>query len=204
MARIWTGEVWVLSSIGSSPESLMKKVSCMARAGCSGGMFSASKLWNSSSISGPSATAKPICEKMAVISSRPCCTGCNAPQVAVRPGNVTSIRSASIRVALAFTASSASLCSSAVANAALVRFTCWPITGRSAGGNLPTPLSTSVNAPFLPKYWTRNCCRSLRFPAAENAASASACNASSRTFSESIPLIIPYPFLSPRRHRDTK
>ena len=46
-----------------------KKVSCICRAGCLGGKFSAVKLWKSSSMSGPSATAKPMSAKMAMISS---------------------------------------------------------------------------------------------------------------------------------------
>ena len=45
-------------------------VSCMSRAGCSAGMFSASKQCHSSSISGPSTIAKPMRVKISSIRSR--------------------------------------------------------------------------------------------------------------------------------------
>ena len=45
------------------------EVSCSCRAGWSGGMLSAVKLWKSSSICGPSATVKPISPKIATTSS---------------------------------------------------------------------------------------------------------------------------------------
>ena len=50
------------------------------RAGCSGGMFSAVKLCQSSSMSGPSATAKPISPRMAITSSMVWLTGWIAPR----------------------------------------------------------------------------------------------------------------------------
>ena len=46
----------------------MKKVSCMSRAGCSGGKFRDSNTCQSSSISGPSATVKPMRENISMIS----------------------------------------------------------------------------------------------------------------------------------------
>ena len=61
MALICTGEVCVRSTRpdlrpGPSGPS-MKIVSCISRAGWSGRMFSASKLYHSASTSGPSATS---------------------------------------------------------------------------------------------------------------------------------------------------
>jgi hypothetical protein len=58
---------------------LKKKVSCISRAGCFSGKFRAVKLWKSSSMSGPSATAKPISAKIVVISSITCIVGCTEP-----------------------------------------------------------------------------------------------------------------------------
>ena len=54
IVRAWIDEVWVRSRM--SGFFSMKKVSCMSRAGCSGGKLSAEKTCQSSSISGPSAT----------------------------------------------------------------------------------------------------------------------------------------------------
>ena len=60
MARICTGEVWARSitcefGVPSGPATNI--VSYCPRAGWSGGKFSASKLYHSSSTSGPSATS---------------------------------------------------------------------------------------------------------------------------------------------------
>ena len=54
MARIWIGEVCVRRTTPLSADST-KKVSCIVRAGWSGGTFSASKFTHSASTSGPSA-----------------------------------------------------------------------------------------------------------------------------------------------------
>ena len=80
MVRTWTGLVWVRSSLRSpSGPGCRKKVSCISRAGCFGGKLRAVKLWKSSSMSGPSATAKPISAKMAIISSMTCMVGWTQP-----------------------------------------------------------------------------------------------------------------------------
>ena len=63
-----------------------KKVSCISRAGWRGGKLRPVKLWKSSSMSGPSATAKPISAKMAIISSITCMVGCTAALAARRRG----------------------------------------------------------------------------------------------------------------------
>ena len=57
MARICTGEVCVRSTRPDRAPSgpATKNVSCISRAGWSGGKFSASKLYHSASTSGPSA-----------------------------------------------------------------------------------------------------------------------------------------------------
>ena len=58
-------------------------------------MFSASKLYQSVSICGPSATAKPISAKIAMTSSVTWLTGWTVPlrRAAERPGSVTSSHS---------------------------------------------------------------------------------------------------------------
>ena len=63
----------------------MKKVSCVSRAGWPSGKFSAVKLCQSSSMSGPSATVKPISPNTAAISSNTCMTGCSAPALGRGP-----------------------------------------------------------------------------------------------------------------------
>ncbi len=62
----------------------------MSRAGCSAGMFSASKQCHSSSISGPSTMAKPMRVKIASIRSRTIVSGWRWPSAGARPGSVTS------------------------------------------------------------------------------------------------------------------
>ena len=54
IVRTWIDEVCVRSRMSGSFS--MKNVSCMSRAGCSGGKFRAENTCQSSSISGPSAT----------------------------------------------------------------------------------------------------------------------------------------------------
>ncbi len=80
IARTCTGLVWVRSTLRSPAASgVRKKVSCSSRAGWRGGKLRAVKLWKSSSMSGPSASAKPISAKIATISSITCITGWTQP-----------------------------------------------------------------------------------------------------------------------------
>ena len=55
-------------------------VSYMPRAGCAGGMFSASKLYQSVSASGPSATVNPMPTKTSSSSARAWVTGWRCPR----------------------------------------------------------------------------------------------------------------------------
>ena len=76
------GQDWCGCAAASAPHpgpGLKKKVSCISRAGCFGGKFSAVKLWKSSSMSGPSARLKPISAKTAIISSITCMIGWTHP-----------------------------------------------------------------------------------------------------------------------------
>ncbi len=86
MVRICTGEVCVRSR---RPPA-RKKVSWLSRAGWSGGKLSASKLCQSSSASGPSATEYPMRRKISSISRRTSVTGWQRADPGRRPGSVTS------------------------------------------------------------------------------------------------------------------
>ncbi len=88
-----------------SAAGFRKKVSCISRAGWRGGKLSAEKLWKSSSMSGPSATPKPISAKMATISSITCMVGCTEP---LRRGGAGSERSSRPAASSASSAASSS------------------------------------------------------------------------------------------------
>ena len=76
IVRICTGEV---CERRMRPPST-KKVSCMSRAGWSGGVLSASKLCHSVSIQGPVRTSKPMPWKICSISRRTSVSGCSVPR----------------------------------------------------------------------------------------------------------------------------
>ena len=102
MYRICIDEVCVRSNVRMSSGRPVSprtgdarySVSCMSRAGCSAGMFSASKQCHSSSISGPSTMAKPMRVKIASMRSRTMVSGWRWPSAGRRPGSVTSRASA--------------------------------------------------------------------------------------------------------------
>ncbi len=77
---ICTGEVCVRSSTVSGSPMSRYMVSYMPRAGWAGGMFSASKLYQSVSASGPSATVKPMPTKTSSSSARAWVTRCRCPR----------------------------------------------------------------------------------------------------------------------------
>jgi hypothetical protein len=77
---ICTGEVCVRSSTVSGSPMSRYIVSYMPRAGCAGGMFSASKLYQSVSASGPSATVNPMPTKTSSSSARACVAGWRCPR----------------------------------------------------------------------------------------------------------------------------
>src|SRR5262252_2469343 len=136
-------------------------------------MLSASKLWKSSSISGPEATSKPARRKSVSIRSRACVTGCSAPGSSPRPGRVTSMRPA-------LSSRSMRACSSAARRASMADCSCSfaslmraPAAGRSAAGSAPSAFSCSVSAPFFPSQRTRASSSAARSPHAATSASAS-------------------------------
>ena len=101
MVRICTGLVWVRRTLRApSASGAKKKVSCISRAGWPTGKFSMVKLYSSVSMSGPSATAKPISAKIAVISSMTWLIGWIRPasMPPSRAGSVTSTASVARRL----------------------------------------------------------------------------------------------------------
>ena len=128
----------------------MKKVSCSCRAGCSGGMFSASKLNQSDSICGPSATAKPMSAKIAVSSSITCDTGWMVPRGRGRPGSVTSSHSARSRSSSAASASAARLARRAASSSSFRPLSAGPAVWRSSGDISPSSRIFRLTSPFLP------------------------------------------------------
>ena len=123
----------------------------MERAGWSSGLFRAVKLVQSFSTSGPSATSKPMERKISSTRSQVRITGWMPPGARPRPGRVTSMVSEARRAS-----------SSACANAARPRFRnsstfflawliCAPISRFCSGSSLPSPLSSTVSAPSLPR-----------------------------------------------------
>ena len=98
MVRVCTDEVCVRSSTSAFSLSI-KNVSCMSRAGWSGGKFRLSNTCQSSSISGPSAMVKPMEPKMDIISLRTSVSGWRVPHDTGVPVRVRS-RSTSMSLSL--------------------------------------------------------------------------------------------------------
>ena len=146
MVRICTGEV---CERRIRPPST-KKVSCMSRAGWSGGVLSASKLFHSVSIHGPVRTSKPRPRKIVSISRRTRVSGCSVPSGAPRAGSVTSTTRARSAARLA-SSSAASRAPTALSMPDLARLAASPTAGRSAGGSLPSAFMRSETLPFLPR-----------------------------------------------------
>ena len=140
-----------------SGEGAMKKVSCISRAGCPSGKFSAVKLNQSVSISGPSAMEKPMSEKIAVISSitwltgwmRPCAVGAGGS------GRVISTRSAARRASSALACSAPLRCSIRSAISFFSPLMAGPALLRSSDGMLPRLASSAETEPFFPSAATR-------------------------------------------------
>src|SRR5258706_4381702 len=146
----------------------------MLRDGWSGNMRSAVKLCSSSSISGPSATEKPMVRKSF---SACCCAramGCKPPGPWRRPGSETSMDSPAsfesrslARIASRRALTSASICTFAALMDA-------PALGRSSAESLPNPLSNSVTTPDLPRKRAFTCSRSAMLDVAAMASRAAA------------------------------
>src|SRR6516164_424103 len=136
-------------------------------------MLSASKLWKSSSISGPEATSKPARRKSVSMRNRACVTGCRPPNSSPRPGSVTSIRPAARRRSISARSSAARRASIAACSSSFASLMRAPAAGRSAAGSAPSALSCSVSTPFFPSQRTRASSSAARSPHAATSASAS-------------------------------
>ena len=131
----------------------MKKVSCISLAGWYSGKFSAVKLCQSSSISGPSATAKPIDLKISVILFFTKLIGCLDPSSRGYPGLVRSSFSAATFCEELLCVSSSSLAEMLCFS----KFIFWPY---SFFWSLDTDLNCSNKSfkiPFFPLNLILNC-----------------------------------------------
>ena len=135
----------------------MKNVSCISRAGCPSGKLSAVKLYQSVSISGPSAIEKPMSEKIAVISSITWLIGWIRPSAVgtAAIGSVTSTRSASSRAVSAASARVAAFASISAVTSFFSPLIAAPAALRSSAGRAPSVESSAETEPFLPRAATR-------------------------------------------------
>ena len=108
-----------------------------------------------------------------------CVCGWRPPRSIVRPGKVTSMRSASNWAARAADSSPDFLSSSRVCTRALAALINCPAAGRSSAGRRPSVFSSAVSSPFFPRNRTRSASRVSVVSAASTAASASATSVSS-------------------------
>src|SRR5688572_19094789 len=118
-------------------------------------MLSASKLWKSSSTSGPSATLNPARRKMDSMRRRVRVTGCRPPTDWPRPGSVTSIAPLASSRSSEADSSSVRRASSAAAIVALGSLTLAPLALRSKGSRVANSRNCAVTLPFLPRTETR-------------------------------------------------
>src|SRR5580704_12798056 len=136
-------------------------------------MLRASKLWKSSSISGPDATSKPARRNNISMRRRALVTGCRPPRSSPRPGRVTSMRPAASFCSTSARSSSARRASRAALTRSLASLMRWPAAGRSDLGKAPSACSCSVSVPFFPSHRTRTSSNDARSP--RPATSSSAC-----------------------------
>ncbi len=153
ISRVCTEEVCVRRSTSKGSRE-MKKVSCMSRAGWSGGKLRLSNTCQSSSISGPSAIVKPMPAKMRRISLRTTDRGWRVPSCsgdAVRVRSRSSHESSSLR-------RNASLRELIFSVAKVFNSLIFCPTSRfwSAGTERKSAISEDTR-PFLLRYLMRSC-----------------------------------------------
>src|SRR5246127_663881 len=140
-------------------------------------MLSASKLWKSSSISGPEATSKPARRNSVSMRSRARVTGCSPPGSSPRPGSVTSRRPSMSFFSTSARSSAARRTSMACVSSSFASLMRAPAAGRSAAGMRPSSFSCSVKVPFFPSQRTRTLSSAAPSGAAATSARASAVRA---------------------------
>ena len=135
-------------------------MSCISLAGWSSGVFNAVKLLYSVSTSGPSATVKPISEKIEEISSMTWDTGCIFPCWYGRIGNVTSTFSFfNLSLISAFSISKL-FCSIWLDKSSLILFKFEAKSFLLSGSSVLSVLNCCVICPFFPKNSVLIFCRS--------------------------------------------
>ena len=155
-------------------------------------MFSASKLYQSLSTCGPSATENPRSAKIATISSVTWLTGWIDPSATGRAASVTSAHSPATRAASAASPSRAFAAASAAPSSSFSAFSAGPAACRSSGLIAPSPRISSDTSPFLPSAATRTASSPASSPAA-------AISPRYRSLRPAIPSMIPRPRrISPR------
>ena len=147
-------------------------MSCISRAGCPSGKLSAVKLYQSVSMSGPSAMVNPMSEKIAVISSQTWLMGWMRPVAVVGrvTGRVMSRRSLSSRASSAFARKSLPLASISPPTSFLSPLIAGPALFRSSGAMVPSDASNAETEPFLPSADTRTASSAASSAAAAMAA----------------------------------
>ena len=123
----------------------------MPRAGCAAGMLSASKLYQSVSTSGPSATVKPMPMKTSTSRSQVCVTKCSEPRSGRSTSSVRSSRSAATVVARSAASSSERREANAASSDSRASFNAAPATLRPSGSSPPMPFLSAVSSPFFPR-----------------------------------------------------
>ena len=156
-ARICTGEVCVRSTTPEWPPSgpATKIVSCISRAGWSGGKFSASKLYHSASTSGPSAISYPMPTNTSASRSPTVVTGCLAPAGCRSQGRVTSTVSSTSTRWSRSASSSACRASSACRTSRRAAPTRWPASALACGGSAPISALASASGDRSPAWASR-------------------------------------------------
>src|SRR6185312_1559579 len=169
----------------------------MERAGWSSGVFSAVKLNQSDSISGPCATSKPMEPKIASMRSKVSDTGCRPPWPRWRPGRVTSSASALSCACSSSLASAWRRSLKAASIACLVRLMAAPRDFFSSTPSAAMPFISSVMRPDLPRNRALAFSRSAGVAACAKPALALSTNASNSFINPLVNEKGPVPFQAP-------
>ena len=156
MARIWTGDVWVRSTVRprSAPAWSTNRVSKSLRAGWSSPMLRAPKLYQSVSTSGPSATWKPRPMNTSSSRSHAWVTRWAWPRRGLPANSDRSSRSASTRRAISAPVSASRRPAIAAATASTASFRRCPVVRRSSTvASPPRRVLSWARSPRLPSSW---------------------------------------------------
>ncbi len=146
----------------------------MVRAGWSLPKFSASKLNQDDSTSGPSATSQPIATNTSAMRSPICVIGCRAPRGRRSQGSVTSTASSASTRASRSSTSTARRASNASCTSCRAALTRLPASARSGPGSEPSSRRASRIGARSPRCAGRTAASSARSDASAKARSAAA------------------------------